>query len=272
MKWQTIERVKCQNACAFPKQKNARYKLAAVFTCFRTDKASFATTFCLDPPVPTAIYPLNDQFGTRDLSSKENPPGFPYNVELAPGPFGQPNGSYQFSGSSTSYIEFPNNGGLDTRYSMTLLAWVFLENADGPIFNYGAGLYGVHFWVGAGYLFCRFPTRSGIYLSPLQSGKLKQGAWNFVGASYDYHSGIEKLWIEGKVCEEQNISTVELNTSGAAVRMGALTRDGRFIKGRISCMQVYNKALTEREVQAVRGLCFHKGLFTAMAIHRRQKS
>ena len=81
-----------------------------------------------------------------------------------------------------------------------------------------------------------------------------------MGASYDYHSGVEKLWIEGKVYEEQNISTVQLNTSGA-VRMGVLTGDDRFFKGRISCMQVYNKALTEREVHAVRGLCFQKGLY-----------
>ena len=72
--------------------------------------------------------------------------------------------------------------------------------------------------------------------------------------------------------EEQNISTVELSTSGGSIRMGVLTGDGRFLKGRISCMQVYNKALTEREVRAVRGLCFHKGLCTVMAIHRKQTS
>ena len=143
---------------------------------------------------------------------------------------------------------------------MTVLAWVFLENTDGPIFNYGVDYYGVHFWVVGGYLFCRTLTRSGIYLSALYRGKLNQSAWNFVGASYDYHSGVEKLWIEGKVYEEQNISTVELHTSGA-VRMGVLTGDDRFFKGRISCMLVYNKALTEREVHAVRGLCCQKGLY-----------
>ena len=211
------------------------------------------------------MYPLNGQFGTRDLSSNENRPGGLYEVQLAPGPFGQPNGSYQFSGSATSYIEFPNNGGLDTRYSITLLAWVFLENTDGPVFNYGVDYFGVHFWVGGGYLFCRFVTRSGIYLSPLHSGKLNQGAWNFVGASYDYHSGVEKLWIEGKVSEEQNINTHELHTIGA-VRMGVLTGDDRFLKGRISCMQVYNKALTEREVHAVRGLCYQQGLFAGFSM------
>ena len=238
-------------------KKNPKYSSFILF--LKKNKAS--SIFFLDPPVPSAVYPLNGQFGTRDLSSHENPPGVPYNVQLAPGPFGLPNGSYQFFGNSTSYIEFPNNGGLDTRYSMTLLAWVFLENTDGPIFNYGVDFYSVHFWVVGGFLFCEFPTRSGIYLNPLHSGKLNQGAWNFVGATYDYHSGVEKLWIEGKVCEEQNISTVELNTSGGSVRMGVLAGDDRFLKGRISCLQVYNRALTEREVHAVRGVCFERGLF-----------
>ena len=146
---------------------------------------------------------------------------------------------------------------------MTLLAWVFPENTDGPVFNYGADYYGVHFWVSGGNMLCQFVTRSGIYSSMLQGGRLNRDAWNFVGASYDYHSGFAKLWIEGKVYEEQNINTHELNTSGA-VRMGVVTGDDRLLKGRISCMQVYNKALTEREVHAVRGLCFQKGLFEAI--------
>ena len=222
--------------------------------------------FSLDTPVATAVYPLNGQFGTRDLSSNQNPPGVQYNVQLAPGPFGQPNGSYQFSGSSTSYIEFPNNGGLDTRYSMSLLTWVFLENSDGPIFNYGVDFFGVHFWVVGGNLFCHFITKSGLPSNTLYGGSLKRDAWNFVGASYDDYSGFGKLWIEGKVYEEHNIRIHELNTTGA-VRMGVLTGDDRFLKGRISCMQVYNKALTEREVHAIRGLCFQKGLFEAVSIN-----
>ena len=183
----------------------------------------------------------------------------PYNVQLAPGPFGQPNGSYQFFGNSTSYIEFPNNGGLDTRFSMTLLAWIFLENTDGPILNYGVDHYGVHFWVVGGYLYCQF-GRSGNYIIMLHGGSLNRDTWNFVGVSYDFVTGFARLWIEGKVYEEQSTNIHELNTTGA-VRTGAVTGDDRFLKGRISCLQVYNQALTEREVHAVSGLCFERGLF-----------
>ena len=217
--------------------------------------------FILDPPVPTAVYPLKGKFGTRDLSSHGNPPGVPYNVQLAPGPFGEPNGSYQFSGSSNSYIEFPNNGGLDTKYSLTLLVWVFPENTDGPIFNYGTYYFGVHLWIVNSGSFARLVKISEVYSeTPLQKANLKQNSWNYIGTSYDYASGDQKLWIDGKVYDVQNIGTVELSTQGA-VRVGALDGDNRFLKGRISCMQVYNKALTEKEVRAVRGLCHQKSLF-----------
>ena len=215
----------------------------------------------LDPPVPTAVYPLNGKFGARDLSSHGNPPGVPYNLQLAPGPFGEPNGSYQFSGSSNSYIEFPNNGGLDTKYSLTLLVWVFPENTDGPIFNYGTYYFGVHFWIVNSGSFARLTKRSGGFAGlPLQKANLKQNAWNFIGTSYDYDSGVQELWIDGKVYDVQNIGTVELSTQ-SAVRIGVKDGDDRFLKGRISCVQVYNKALTEKEVHAVRGLCYQKGLF-----------
>ena len=94
----------------------------------------------------------------------------------------------------------------------------------------------------------------------LHGGSLNRDKWNFVGASYDFITGFARLWIEGKVYEELDINSHELNTTGA-VRMGAVTGDGRFLKGRISCLQVYNKALTEREVHGARGLCFERGLF-----------
>ena len=66
-------------------------------------------------PVPAALYPLNGLHETHDIGPNKNPAGKPNGVHLAPGPFGHPQGSYRFSGSFSSYIKIPNNGGLDTR-------------------------------------------------------------------------------------------------------------------------------------------------------------
>ena len=221
-----------------------------------------------DPPVPIALFPLNSKFGTRDLSSNQNAAGIPSNVELAPGPFGEPNGSYQFSGKLSSYIELPNSGGLDARKSLTLLAWVFPENSDGPIFNYGTNYFGVHLWVAGDRLFARFSSRAGVFAERLISNSWQRDTWYYVGTSYDYQSGVHKLWIDGKVFDRQAIGTMELRTE-IAVRMGVLTGDGRFFKGRISCMQVYDHALTENEILSVRGICSERGLYANVSEHMR---
>lgn len=83
---------------------------------------------------------------------------------------------------------------------------------------------------------------------------LKTNAWNYVGMSYDKTSGVAKLWVDGRVSSQRNIGTkISLSTS-RNVRMGArATNDGNYFNGRISRMQVYDRALTQREVEAVAG-------------------
>ena len=83
-----------------------------------------------------ALYPLNSKCGTRELDNFQ-PQGTPVGVSLAPGPDGKPGGSYQFTGNADSYIEFPNDGGLDVKHSFTLLCWVYPESSEGPLFHYG---------------------------------------------------------------------------------------------------------------------------------------
>ena len=63
-------------------------------------------------------------------------------VKVAPGPDNTANGSYEFLGNSSSYIEFPNSegGALDVRHSMTMLCWLRHDGRDGPIFSYGISL------------------------------------------------------------------------------------------------------------------------------------
>ena len=85
---------------------------------------------------PVAFFPLNGQYETTDASHSHNPSGKASNLESASWPDGNMGGSYQFWGNLTSFIQFPNLGGLDTRYSMTLLAWIYHEQIKGPILIY----------------------------------------------------------------------------------------------------------------------------------------
>ena len=151
-------------------------------------------------PVPVALYPLNGRHGTSDIGPNKNPPGIQSDVHLAPGPNGHPQGSYQFSGSFTSYIEIPNNGSLDTRHSITVLAWVNRENEKGPIFHYLPTGWGFHFWlVQTGVVFASSPNWAVWLLSPTP---IPLNSWCYVGITYDFSSGIAKGWVNGQRVSE----------------------------------------------------------------------
>lgn len=207
-------------------------------------------------PVPIALYPLNSEFTTWDVSGRSNPNGIAQGVRLAPGPNGKANGSYQFFGRSNSYIEFPNMGALRAKDSITLLAWVYVKSRGGPIFNYNPLGWGVSMWINSKYhLATKFVEQDdGCRTCFVSAVPLKRNAWNYVGMSYDHASGVAKLWVDGKVSIRRDIGTkIRLSTSRSA-RMGARAlNDGNYFNGRISRMQVYDKALTQSEIEAVAG-------------------
>lgn len=175
------------------------------------------------------------------------------------GPDGTRDGAYQFYGRSNSYILFPNRGGLDTKYSISLLAWIYHQGRAGPIFNYMPNGWGVHFWmVSPRTLFVRF-TRRGRRSSThaLISRTVTPWRWQFVGATYDGRSGVAKLFVNGRFTVTRYIGRIRLATN-YPVRMGARIGDRRYFKGRISCMQVYNGALTRSQINSKKRKCFRR--------------
>jgi len=198
------------------------------------------------------LFPLNAKHGTKEINNRVAQ-GVPSEVSLAPGPDGKADGSYEFSGTPNSYIEFPNSEGgpLDVRYSMTMLCWVYHNGQDGPLFNYRTGgSWGVHLWVLNGKLLVRFTRRNYSLTTDLLHTALT-GGWKFVGASYDRGSGDAKLWVNGAVVQTLNIGAgLEIATQDP-IRMGVRIGDGRYFKGRIAQMQVYNAALSQEQIQAM---------------------
>ena len=210
-------------------------------------------------PILAALYPLHGQYGTSDIGPNNNPPGIPSDIQLAPGPYGHPKGSYQFSGSSTSYVEIPNNGGLDKKFSITVLAWVNRENDNGPIFDYGTNHWAFHMWIVDGKLFGRAVTRhTGQFLNPVSSSQPVSMSWLYVGLTYDYPSGVIKLWINGNIVDQTIAGSAKQGTQ-FDVRIGAKDGDPRYFQGRICCVQVYSKALSQQEIIAVQNRTINTG-------------
>lgn len=205
-------------------------------------------------PDPIAHYPLNSKYATREIKNRQ-PQGTPAGIRLEAGPDSKAGGSYQFEGKADSYIEFPNtDGGLDAKYSMTMLCWVYPQNSEGPIFNYKtSGEWGVHMWMVAGKLFARF-TDKNYLLTPylISSQPLPLNQWYYVGASYDHNSGIAKLWLNGQQVLQRDIGAqITLGTQDS-VRMGAKGGDHRYFKGRVTDMKIYDVALTMEQINTVK--------------------
>ncbi|XP_035681309.1 uncharacterized protein LOC118419112 [Branchiostoma floridae] len=93
------------------------------------------------------LWPLNGQYGASDITGNGNN-GTATGTQLAPGPFGDADGAFLFSGTENSYIDIPNNGRLDVRYSFTILAHIYPTGEAGPIFDYvgNNNAWALHFW------------------------------------------------------------------------------------------------------------------------------
>ena len=211
---------------------------------------------------PVAFFPLNGQYETTDISHTHNLQGNASGVELTPGPDGSTGGSYQFSGNSNSFIYFSNNGGLDTRYSMTFLAWIYHEQTEGPIFYYDGPGNGVRFMLTEDDRFrASFRSSSFSYLKTLTSGILEPKTWHFIGASYNYVSGESILWINGRIYMRKVTDWPSELATQQSVVMGALPGEASKYKGRLSCVQLYDRVLTEQEIGEARESCFTVGEF-----------
>ena len=206
------------------------------------------------------FFPLNGQYETTDISHSHNLPGQASGVELAPGPDGSAGGSYQFTGSLSSFIYFPNNGGLDTRYSMTFLAWIYHEQTKGPIFCYDGPENGIRYMLTKNGRFVATLRNSTFsYMRSITSDILEPKTWHFVGASYNYVSGEFILWINGSIFKEKIIDSPSELATQQSVVMGAIPGHADKYRGRISCIQLYDRVLTELEIEDAKQSCFTVG-------------
>ena len=180
-------------------------------------------------------------------------------MEFTSGPTNEFNGAYQFKGTTVSFIQFPNTGGiLDVKYSITLMCWVRPGGQDGPLFNYkrqGASVWGVHIWIASNGRFFARITKFGSYalLPDLSTDlPLQQGRWYHVAATYDSNTGVNSIYVDGVLNKTQNIGTrYRISTNDPEIRMGAKVGDSRLFNGAITQMGIYNVSLTGGQIRTV---------------------
>ena len=210
-------------------------------------------------PEPVAYYPLNGEYEAAEKFNRQ-PQGILGDAALTTGPYSERHGAYEFFANSTSFIKFPNDGGLDTRHSITLMCWVQPGGQDGPLFNYGESKpWGVRMWVVNGTFFSgttEYPghtlLNAAVTCTSQKALTLTVGEWVHVAATYNNNTGENSLYINGSLAKSQNTGEeYDISTHDAKVRMGATNDDERYFKGNISQMHVYGVALDGAQIKAV---------------------
>lgn len=188
----------------------------------------------------------------------QNPKATIVGVRPTTGPWGYPNTAYQFLGKPNSYVEIPNRGKLDPKGSITILAWIYPTNKPGPIANYQRNGWGVHLWQTARrQLFVRFVRRNGAFTPYLARNVLRSYRWNYVGAVYNIKTGRASLYANTRKVASRYIGRFRMKTQ-YSIRMGARVGDGRYFRGRIACLQVYDRALTRWQIIRTKRRCFKR--------------
>lgn len=215
------------------------------------------------------MYPFNSATYGRDVSKFNNPTAQLVGLSFIKGPDGHQQGAYFFPGKGrrgvrSSYALIPNNGCLDTRYSITITCWVYPE-APGPILHFNPNGWGLHLWLTrTDELFFRVIPRQGSRrrAKPVISKSVKPFKWNYISGTYDHLTGLATLWVDGVPCAQRNVGKFPLGlaTNYPAV-VGRRPGDNRVFRGRIACLQVYNVALTRPQIIARKEKCFRRGKF-----------
>ncbi|KAI8479443.1 hypothetical protein Bbelb_428130 [Branchiostoma belcheri] len=198
---------------------------------------------------PGGVWPLNTQYGASDETENGND-GVARGTQLAPGPYGDPGGAFLFSGTANSYIDIPNNGKLDVRYSYTILAHIYPTGQAGPIFNYVGNNNQTY-------------ERYGYFSQYAHANVLQQNAWNYVGGTYNSATGVAILWYNGSEVAQVQVGVPSVATQ-YPVRVAVRAGDSQYFAGRIACIQLYNYAMTQEQILAARDRCSQRGVNVAL--------
>jgi len=203
-----------------------------------------------------AHYPFNGN--ARDESGNGNH-GIVYGPELTTDRFGQPNRSYEFDGLDED-IEVPDNDRLDLTNDFSFSVWILttssatiqsiLSKHTAGVNSAGTYVYGI--WRSGS------SNKLNFEATPFFDGQINSNAsitsnqWTHVAFTYSRTSGIWKHFING-ILDRTGTRTFAINNTKLELLIGSMYHQMQYkawyVKGKIDDIFVYNRALSDAEVQ-----------------------
>ena len=198
-------------------------------------------------PHPSAWFPLNGTYKTREIEARTTSGSKGNEVYLSLGPDGRRHGSYFFRGSQASDITFSVSK-LDIGVPITILCWLYTH--DNNTETEGFLQYkGINLSVNHKELKLTFPKPSSSTSDDqFLIGTLAEKGWTFVGVSYNETTGEAKLWMDGNVVNWKTF-TANFDSNGSQL----LTLGGNNFKGKITQLMLFNLTLSQEQIQGIKG-------------------
>ncbi|XP_035671557.1 uncharacterized protein LOC118412665 [Branchiostoma floridae] len=233
--------------------------------------------FCSNNPSgrqPKGLWPMTFESGPRDMTGNGND-GRAIGVFPAPGPNNQIFGSYRFTGRRMSRMLIPYKSVLDIQYSLTILVYVRASVTALPLHDFMGDSWGLmEAWkrtmatpadrTGATDQSAWGQQPSGDRFWPHNKGRtqpadinaphLVLNKWTYVGISYNYSSGEVALWMDNIKVAQKLIGITE-HRARFPLLVGYNGKVSKPFSGQLSCLQVYDYALTQKQITAAMHKC-----------------
>ncbi|XP_064626600.1 uncharacterized protein LOC135487130 [Lineus longissimus] len=234
--------------------------------------------YCLNPQ-PIGFWPLDKESGFTDISGYEhNARGS--DVTLATGPNEIADTAYEFYGRETSFLNITRTPMLDVGVngSFSYSAYVYSTKTTGCLLEWdpmgSVGTHGLMFWIWPNSEF--FIHIPGTGTGPHGTGSnipelaVTLNDWHFVAASYNYQTGQLIMKVDSWLWTKSKIKR-HAKTDSSFLWIGKRTREKSipeqsWFEGRMSCVMLFNQALTEDNLEELRTYCLdRKGRIRKMA-------
>ncbi|XP_077861976.1 uncharacterized protein LOC144343130 [Saccoglossus kowalevskii] len=223
------------------------------------DAAVPITTPPPPPPDAVAFWPLNKEHYLNDTSGNGNDAENTWNnVTLVAPAKGRQCGAYKFRGNPSSYLFFPNNGAFDTKGSTTIMAWIYPFGSAGPIFyfdpnmtNTGVQMSQVvdNFSPSGLSASVSFTKRDATPVAALETNIPALNEWYHWTVMYNNDTSNGSMYINWTLAISAKYDEGELATQYDA-QAGAALFPQEWFHGFITCIQIYDRTMTEAEIRA----------------------